>query len=364
MTVPDRSQLAEHAQAITEAVLRACDPAVALERAWTQELDSANRVVLIAAGKGSAAMASIAVERLRERVIAGAVATVPDHADRVRAAARASGATLTVHEADHPLPTDRNRVAAKAIADAAGLAGEQDLVLALISGGASAHLAMPADGVTLDDLRETTNALLRAGAEIAEVNAVRKHCEVLKGGGLARLVWPARLRAFVLSDVLGDRLDAIGSGPTAPDKTTFEAALAVLDRYDLRRVSPSITARLVRGARGEEQETPKAGDPIFERSRHQIIASNRVAIDAAVQACEGLGFVTHRVEQDITGEASTVAEGLVAVVNRACAEHDDARCIVLGGETTVTVGDAGGTGGPCQEVVLRAAAVDGNPLGI
>lgn len=346
---------------IIRAVLDAADPAEAVARHWPEELPAASRVVLVAAGKGSAAMARTATERIGSRLCRGAVACVPEHRERLVASLRQAGCegVVTVCPADHPLPTERNLVAARAIGDAAALATERDVVLALISGGASAHLTMPAEGLTLDDMRAVTRGLQRAGATIGELNAVRKHCERLKGGGLARLAWPAAMRVLVLSDVLGDPLDVVGSGPTSADPSTFGEALAVLDRYSLRRVSPAVTARLVRGARGDEDETPKPGDEILAGVRHTVVANNRAAVDAAAEACRRAGVRDIRVRHGVEGEAAEVGRSFGAALRGAAGEGRPV-ALVWGGETTVTVGDADGRGGRNTECALAAAeAIEG-----
>jgi glycerate 2-kinase len=345
------------AEALIGAALRAVDPADAVRRAMPAEVESAPRVVLIAAGKGAVGMAQGAVERLGSRITRGVVVCVPEHERRARSVVEgAEFGSVEVFPADHPLPTERNLRAAKAIADTAAVSNEQDVVLALISGGASAHLCMPVDGVHLDDLRTISEALLRSGAEIAEVNAVRKHVERLKGGGLARLAWPSRMHVLVLSDVLGDPLDTIGSGPTAGDRSSFKDALEVLDRRGLRRVSPAVTAHLVRGTRGEETETLKPGDEVCERVEHRVIASNSGAVEAVVRAALEMGFQVLGVERGVTGEASDVGRALGERVAEIARSRGSGRwCVVMGGETTVRVGQAAGRGGRNQELALAAA---------
>jgi len=345
------------ADAVIEAVLRAADPADAVRRNWPEAVDAASRVVLLAAGKASAAMTEAAVERLGSKITRGAVACVPEHERRVTEALATAGCgPVEVMPADHPLPTGRNLRASKAIADAAGLCNEQDLVMALVSGGASAHLCMPADGVSLDDLRGLSEALLRAGATIEELNAVRKHAEKLKGGGLARLAWPAAVRVLVVSDVLGDPLDTIGSGPTAGDPSTFDDALAVLDRHDLRRESPSITAHFVRGSRGDVPDTPEPDDNLLVRTSHRVVANNALAVEAAVRSLLDLGFRVEAVRREARGEASDVGRQLgERVAEMARESRPERRAVVVGGETTVRVGDADGRGGRNQELALAAA---------
>lgn len=344
----------ELARGFVRTILDAADPARALDRAWAPALDSADRVVLIATGKASAPMTESALHRVGPRVVAGAVSCVPQHEDRLASRIHRHALPIRVLPADHPLPTARNLAAAEAIAQTASAAGEQDTVLALISGGASAHLTSPREPLTLDDLRALTSALLRAGATINELNTVRKHLERLKGGGLARLIHPARADVLVLSDVLGDPLDTIGSGPTAPDPTTFDQALAVLRAHHLEAAHPVAADILARGVRGDIPETPKPDDPVFERISHTIIANNRAAIEAASVHARSLGLTIIESTAGVQGEAAEVGRSLahrLGAIPRAIRPA----CIILGGETTVTVGDARGLGGRNQELALAAA---------
>lgn len=344
----------ELARGFVRSILDAADPARALDRAWAPALDSADRVVLIATGKASAPMTESALRRVGPRVVAGAVSCVPQHEERLASLIRRHALPIRVLPADHPLPTARNLAAAEAIAQAASAAGEQDTVLALVSGGASAHLTSPREPLTLDELRALTTALLRAGATINELNIVRKHLERLKGGGLARLIHPASADVLVLSDVLGDPLDTIGSGPTAPDPTTFEQALAVLRTHHLKAAHPVAADIIRRGARGEIPETPKPADPIFERIRHTIIANNRAAIEAAAEHARSLGLTIIESTGGVQGEAAEVGRALAGQLG-AIPDHARPACIILGGESTVTVGDARGTGGRNQEIALATA---------
>jgi glycerate 2-kinase len=332
---------------IVRAVLAAADPSEAVARA---PLPGGFRpVVLLATGKASAPMVEAALERFPASISRGCVTSVPQHEERLRDACRAHPG-IEIHPADHPLATERNRVAARTLADAARAAGESDAeVLVLLSGGASAHLTSPAGGLTLEDLRRTTEALLRAGATIGELNTVRKHIETLKGGRLARLLVPARTQVLVLSDVLGDPLDTIGSGPTAPDPTTLADARAVLARYPQAPIPPAVH-RFLDDA-GPDDETPKTGDPCFRTLTHAIIANNDAARHAAGEACETAGLPVVENRGRVTGEAGDVARELVRRL-----DHERPPCaVVFGGETTVTVGNATGLGGRNQELALAAA---------
>jgi hydroxypyruvate reductase len=262
-------------------------------------------------------------------------------------------APLTLYPAAHPLPNERNLFGASAIASAVEEAAVFDLVVCLISGGGSAHLTLPVEGLSLDDLRGVTQALLLGGAPIEDLNAVRKHCERLKGGGLARLAAPAPVWALILSDVVGDRLDVIASGPTSPDPTTYADALAVLDRYDARDASPAVTAHLEAGVQGAVPETIKAGDDVLIGVFNTIIGTNRLAVDAAADAARELGFAVQIVETPLTGEAGPAARTVSRPVTQG-ATPEGPLAMLYGGETTVTVrGD--GLGGRNQELALAAA---------
>lgn len=343
--MPDTRQLAD---LVVRAVLDAADPARAVDRAWPGDLEPP--VVLIAFGKASVAMGEAAARRLGPGLARGVVVGVPE-----RIAAYAPPPGVEVLPADHPLPTERNARAGEAIERVARSVGPGETALVLVSGGGSAQLTLPPAGVPLGDVRALTDALLRAGATIGELNAVRKHLDRLKGGRLAVLLAGAgRAEALVLSDVLGDRLDVISSGPTAPDPTTYAEALAVLAGRGVP-APDSVRAHLEAGARGEHAETPKPGDPAVERVRHRVIANNAVAVGAARAAIEGLG-VPVRVRTGVVGAAADRGRELAAEL------AGPPGAVVWGGETTVTVGEATGVGGRNQELALAAAIeLDGRP---
>ncbi len=228
-------------------------------------------------------------------------------------------------------------------------------MLTLISGGGSALFTLPVEGVSLDDLTALTRLLLASGAEIQEINTLRKHLDRVKGGQLTRLLAPARVASLILSDVVGDPLDAIASGPTVPDPSTYAQANAVLEKYDLMdRVPASIRSHLERGQRGQLPETPKPGDPIFERTANQIIGSNRLAARAAAEQARREGLSADILTTSMTGEARL--EGLKFARRGAllaAGETPRPACLISGGETTVTLqGD--GLGGRNQEFVLAA----------
>ncbi len=261
--------------------------------------------------------------------------------------------------ASHPLPDERGLEAAREVEELARSLGTDDTMVLLLSGGASALLPAPVPGLTLEEKARTTELLLRAGATIHELNAVRKHLSRLKGGGLLRAAAPARVLTLVLSDVVGDDLSTIASGPAAPDPSTFDDALEVLRRRGvIERVPRAVRRHLEAGARGEVPETPKAGDPLFENVRARVVGSNRLSVNAAARAARGLGLRPLVLTTRLEGEAREAARGLVAVLAECVYEGRPARppvCLIAGGETTVSVrGD--GEGGRNQE--LATAAVD------
>lgn len=342
-------ELGAMARGVVAGVINACQPGACVDRAWPGELGGDEPVVLIAAGKGSVGMARAAVERLGARVNRGVVV-----GPEALVEGASFGARIERYPADHPLATARNVRAAERVLELAASAGAGETLLTLISGGASAHLTLPGEGVGLEDVRSITDALLRSGAPIGELNSVRKHLELVKGGGLARAGAGAGSHwSLVLSDVLGDRLDVIGSGPTAADPSTFGEALGVLERRGLVGVSGAVVGRLRRGAAGAIEETPSGEEAFWSRVRYRIVGNNGLAVERACAELERAGFaVVERVE-GVTGEAGEVGARLAA---RVLSLGDGVRrAVVWGGETTVRVGEATGLGGRSQELALRAA---------
>jgi glycerate 2-kinase len=260
--------------------------------------------------------------------------------------------------AGHPVPDEAGRRAADEVEALAHSLGPDDLLLLLVSGGASALLPAPADGLTLDDKARTTSALLRAGATITELNAVRKHLSRLKGGGLARAAAPARVACLALSDVVGDDPSTIASGLAAPDPTTYDTALEVLERKGVLEMVPAAVRRhLEAGARGERPETPKPGDPLFRRVAFTVVGGNRLSVAAAAREARRHGLRPLVLTTRLEGEAREVARALAAVL-RECVDEGRPTappvCLLVGGETTVTV-KGPGRGGRNQELVLAAA---------
>ena len=310
------------------------------------------RVLVVGAGKASAPMAAAVEDVVDGRApVEGSVTVRYGHAAPTR--------RVRIREAGHPVPDAAGVQATRAIVELLEETDARDLVVCVISGGGSALLTLPTDGIALADLQQTTDALLRSGASINDVNVVRKHLDMVKGGGLARLAAPARVLTLVLSDVVGNPLDAIASGPTVPDTSTWSDAATVFDRYGLwSGVPASVADRLRAGLAGHLAETPKSGDPIFEHTQTVVVGSNLVAGEAAVRAAERLGCHAVVLTSFVEGEAREVGRVLAGVLREVDASgHPLPRpcCIVAGGETTVTVRGQG-RGGRNQELCLAAAA--------
>ncbi len=333
---------------ILERALSAADGGRAVRRC-EYRLDAVKyeRVFLVAVGKAAVPMAQAAEELVGRALTSEIVVTKHGHV---------GGALCGCQpiEAGHPIPDAAGEQAAHSIRRLAISLMESDLLLVALSGGASALLPAPVGPVTLEAKQETTNLLLRAGANIQDLNAVRKHLSFLKGGLLAKLAYPATVVSLLLSDVIGDPLDVIGSGPTAPDESTFGEAIQVLRKFDLlARVPESVRTHLQEGAAGRIEETPKSGDPIFRKVTNLIIGSNRLALTAAAEEARHLGYKTSFAASSIDGETREAAAARAGVLREAAAEERPA-CILSGGETTVTV-RGGGKGGRNQEFALAAA---------
>jgi glycerate 2-kinase len=315
----------------------------------TLDLTGTRRVIVLGCGKAGAAMARAAESVLGDRISQGLVVVKDGYTLPTR--------VVELAEAGHPVPDRRGQAAAQRVLSLAQSADSRDLVIFLISGGGSALMPAPAPPITLEQKQEVTRLLLGAGASIGELNAVRKHLSLLKGGQLARAATPARVLTLLLSDVIGDPLDVIASGPTVPDPTTFSDALDVLARRHVAdRVAPAVIERLQAGARGAIPETPKPGEPLFTSVTHVVIGNNRLVVDSAARAAERLGLTPVIATAALEGEAREAASMLVA---RARSLSPPA-CLIAGGETTVTVRGSG-RGGRCQEFALAAAlALEGD----
>jgi glycerate 2-kinase len=334
-----------------------CDGETLLIDGMPYDLVRYRRVLVIGGGKAAAPMAQAVEAILGERIAAGWV--------NVKAGYTAPTRRITVHEAGHPVPDAAGIAGTRAMVDLLRGTSVDDLVLCLISGGGSALMTLPVEGVTLEDMQALTGSLLRCGAPIQAINAVRKHLSQVKGGQLARRAHPAAVVALILSDVVGSPLDVIASGPTVPDTTSFGDAIQVIEQYGIEdEVPEAIRCHLARGAAGELQDTPKAGDPALERVQNVIVADNARAAQAAVERAQALGFNALLLSTYVEGEAREVAKVLAALAKEIAATGRPVprpACLVLGGETTVTV-RGGGTGGRNQELALAAAlGIQGMP---
>jgi len=354
-------QQREQVLSVMSAALMAVDPADAIRRHVTREgdvlhvdgkqynLQDYEHVYVVGAGKAGAVMAQAVEDLLLDRIDQGVVIVKRGYTAPTRC--------IAIHEGGHPLPDPAGLLGTRQMAALLERATERDLVIVLISGGGSALMVMPVEGIQLRELQALTGLLLASGATINEINAVRKHLSAVKGGQLARMAAPAEVLTLVLSDVVGSPLDVIASGPTVPDESTFEDAWEVLDRYGLwSRVPESIRQHLEAGRRGEVQETPKPGDPIFHRVTNVIVADNAMAAQAALDRATELGFNTLLLSTYVEGEAREVARVFAAIAKEiAHSERPVPRpaCVVAGGETTVTL-QGTGKGGRNTELTLAA----------
>lgn len=319
----------------------------------TLELDLQNydRIFLVGGGKATAPMALAMEELLKDRIKGGVVVVKYGFTDPL--------SFTEILEADHPLPDQNGVDGTKKILDVLDKAGEKDLVFSLISGGGSALLPQPAGNITLEEKQAMTKNLLECGASIDEINTIRKHISLSKGGQMARAAFPASIVNMMLSDVVGDKMDVIASGPFVPDGTTFESAANIFKKYQLKDIPESIREHIGGGAKGEIPDTPKEGDSVFERVHNFIIGSNIIALEAAKAAAEEMGYNTLILSSMVEGETRDVALVHTAIAREILETGNPLKapaCIISGGETTVTIkGD--GKGGRNQEFGL-AAAID------
>lgn len=304
-------------------------------------------VYVAAVGKAAGTMARAAAYTLGAEARGNAIS--PEGAGR--------DGGITRHVAGHPLPNAEGSAATGAVLEGVARSGPGTLILVLLSGGASAMLVRPAPGLTLEEKVAVTKRLLTCGASIDEINIVRKHLSAVKGGWLARHAAGRPVWGLVLSDVVGDDIGTIGSGPTAPDASTYADAWAVVARYELeRRLPASVVEHLREGMAGRRMETPKHGDPCFGQVRNQIVGSNRIALHAAALCADSLGFAPVVCDEPLRGDTTEAATRFAKELIR---RRDQARrpiCVLAGGETTVRVQGAG-KGGRNQEFALAAALV-------
>ena len=312
-------------------------------------LTGIRNIFLIGAGKASAAMGHYVETILGNRITGGHIVVKYDHSCKLK--------KIRVTEAGHPVPDINGYHATEEIKKIAQQASENDLVICLLSGGGSALLADLPEGILAEELYIVNNLLIRCGASIGEINCVRKHLSGVKGGQLSRIAWPATIVSLILSDVIGDPLDVIASGPTAPDPSTFNDALRIIEYYHLASdVTVGVLNYLKEGSKGIHPETPKPGDPLFSRTFNFLAGTNRTALEAAKSKAISFGFNTCVVESELCRNMENAAE---TILNEAKAykKNNDFKkpvCLLYGGEPTLKV-NGNGHGGRNQHLALVSA---------
>lgn len=314
------------------------------------DLHQFDQLYVLGAGKAAASMAKAIEDMLGDYITAGIISVKYGHVEALT--------QVKIQEAGHPVPDENGINGAQEIYRLALSADERTLVICLISGGGSALMPLPVKGVCFEDKQETTRVLLSCGATIHEINTIRKHLSLIKGGGLAKAVFPATLVTLILSDVVGDDLDSIASGPCVPDSTTFEDCLTIFEKYAIAGQIPlSVREYISQGINGQVAETPKKGQDFFKKTQNIIVASNFNALLKAKEKAESLGYNTLMLSSMLEGETRDVASNHLAIA-REIFKHGlplkSPACLLSGGETTVKIKGAG-KGGRNQEFALAAA---------
>ncbi len=314
------------------------------------DLGAFKNIYVVGGGKAGAVMAQALEEILGAHITAGTV--------NVPRGSKQEESVIQFNVASHPIPDQAGVDGTRQIMEIVDQATADDLVICLISGGGSSLMPMPREGITLEDKQAITNAMLKSGAKIAEINVVRKHLSAFKGGWLAKKAYPATVISLVLSDVIGDHLDAIASGPTVPDPSTFSDAQKTLEKYNLWTTAPSSVRKVLsEGAQGLLDETPKPGDASFAKVHNILIGNNRTATQAAAECLKFEGLKTILFDEPLEGEANQVGKALASFANKVSDYNfslPKPLAVVAGGETTVTV-KGKGLGGRNQEMSLAAA---------
>ena len=313
-------------------------------------LSNFDTVYVVGAGKASPRMARHLVEVLGDDLTGGVINTKYEHGEEL--------AKIDVVECGHPVPDESGVGGTNRILEILEGADERSLVVCLLSGGGSAIMPAPVAGCSLEDKQETTRLLLECGANIVELNAVRKHLSKVKGGGLARAAFPATVVALMLSDVIGDPMDVIASGPTVPDTSTYKTCREIFDKYELFEQLPSsVQSRMNDGLAGQVEDTPKPGDEALGRVQNVVVGSNGLAVEAAEAKAKELGYNTLKLSTRLEGEAREIAHVHAAIAKEILSSDAPVQvpaCVIAGGETTVTVRGSG-KGGRNQEMALAAA---------
>ncbi|MBN1882196.1 MAG: glycerate kinase [Deltaproteobacteria bacterium] len=350
--------LFDHVREMFSAAVSAVEPKAAVLRVLEDPTlfpGGTDGVYIAALGKAALPMVEAARERLGDRIRRAVAVTKGGHGRDVEG--------ISIIEAGHPIPNEKSVLGAREILDLCRAAGEGDLVLVLVSGGGSALVTAPVDGITLDDIRRVNELLVESGADIYQINTVRKHLSRIKGGRLAKAAFPARVLTLVLSDVVGDDLSTIASGPTAPDPTTFADALTILETYRLKEKVPrSVLDHLEAGRRGEREETPTVDDPVFRRVTHVIVGGASTALSAAQQCAANLGYsplVLSSMFEGDTGELARFHAAVAREVKRYNRPAAPPVCLISGGETTVHVTGSGRGGRNTHFALEFAKGIDG-----
>ena len=358
--------LKNHADDILDTALHSVDPYHLIKEQIRREGDTLilpdnitidmkkyQRLIVIGAGKGAAPMARAVEELLGDFLSEGSVIVKYDHLDNVK--------KIKLLEAGHPVPDDNTIKSTNEMLEKIRDITATDCVLVLLTGGGSALMESLPDNISLSDMQELSRVLLGCSATIHDINCIRKHISKVKGGQLARLISPARCITLALSDVIGDDLSVIASGPTNPDNSTFSEAMSVIGKYEIAdKIPVSILNHLKAGDSGEIPETPKAGDPAFNKVSNIIIGSNRLALRAAESKANNLGYHSLIFTSMIDGEAREIAKMIAAIIKEV--QHSEMpvkkpACLLFGGEPTVHLkGD--GKGGRNQELALAVALTD------
>jgi glycerate-2-kinase len=311
------------------------------------DLQNCRHVYVVGGGKAGGEMAA-ALEQILDKYLTVGIVNVPK-------GNKLQTEKITLNEASHPVPDEAGVSGAMQMLEIAKRAGPDDLLICLVSGGGSSLMPLPREGVTLKDKQDLTKTLLKSGAAIAEVNTVRRHLSAFKGGYLAKAAYPATVLSLIVSDVVGDGLENIASGPTAPDKSTFQEAVDILKKYSIWDNAPlTVKETLVKGVNGRVAETPKPKDPVFEKVHNVIVGSNQSACNAIKQYFEANKVKTCVLAEPLEGEARHVAANLAQKIREMKATMPKPVCLIAGGETTVTV-NGKGVGGRNQELALAAA---------
>ncbi|MDH3798014.1 MAG: glycerate kinase, partial [Desulfobacterales bacterium] len=356
------AKMREHALQIFQAGLQAVDPVEAIRRHVTLNdnvlrisdrqfnLKDYDRILVVGAGKAVAPMAKAVEDLLGNRISDGVIVVKDEHGLPLK--------KIKVREASHPVPDERGVKGTEEILSLVETAGRRDLIICLISGGGSALLIAPVHDISLEDKRNATKLLLACGATIHEFNAVRKHLSRAKGGRLAQMAYPATVTSLILSDVVGDDLDVIASGPTVPDSSTFDDAEQILKGYGIwDQLPPTVRDHLAKGTSDQIEDTPKSDNAAFQQCSQVLVGTNLQALKAAGQEAQQLGYHPLILSSKVEGEAREVARFYAAIASEVLSSENPLKppvCVLAGGETTVTLtGD--GRGGRNQEFALAAA---------